>query len=238
MLTGYIEQIAPEFVHGWAADTEQPDIVIDVAIYLDGRRIAEVSCSSLRKDLRELGIYGQGLHGFHYIFPTPLPQYGGHRMTIRFARSGGILPNGEKVLGTWQPLGAILITAPGRSGTTLLMSRLSRSAQICIADMHPYEVRQMAYWATVVRTLSGAADFERSTHPDRLESDRFRVGSNPFSHPDYRELFRTKELEREYYHEFVPSSSHDTARTMIEEYYLRIRSDQQKPEAVLFAEKN
>ncbi len=238
MLTGYIEQIAQEFVHGWAADTEQPDATVHVAIYLDGRRIAEIACSNLRRDLRDLGIYGQGLHGFHYIFPTPLPQYGGHRVTVRFVRSGDVLPNGDKVLGDWQPLRGILITAPGRSGTTLLMSRLSLSPQICIAEMHPFEVRQIAYWATVVRTLTGTADFERSMHPDRLEGDGLRVGSNPFSHPDYTELFRTKELEREYYRRFVPDNLRNTARTMIEEYYLRIRCDQQKPEAVLFAEKN
>ncbi len=32
MLHGYIEKIAPNFVHGWAADTEQPDSMIDAAM--------------------------------------------------------------------------------------------------------------------------------------------------------------------------------------------------------------
>jgi hypothetical protein len=238
MLTGYIEQISPMFVHGWAADTEQPDVVVDVAIYLDGRRIADVSCAHLRKDLRDLGIYGQGLHGFHYTFPSPLPEYGGNRVTVRIARTGAILPNADKALSEWQPLQAILVTAPGRSGTTLLMNRLARSPQIVAGEMHPFEVRQIAYWSGVVATLSGPADFEHATHPDRLEGDGFRVGASPFSHPNYRDLFRRKELESEYFQQYVPTQLRDLAQRIVLEYYLRIRDDRQKLGAVFFAEKN
>ena len=238
MLHGYIEEITPDFVHGWAADTEQPDAVLEVAIYIDGRRIAQVACGDFRADLRDTGRYGAGQHGFHYVIAPPLSQLAAERVTVRFARSGVIMPNGEAVLSPWQPLTPILITAPGRSGTTLLMSRLARSPQIVVGEMHPFEVRQIAYWSTVVATLSGPADFERSTHPDRLEGDGFRVGANPYSHPSYTELFQAKELEREYYRDYVPEQWRDVARRMILEYYLRIRDDRQKPAAAFLAEKN
>jgi hypothetical protein len=118
------------------------------------------------------------------------------------------------------------------------MGRMSLSPQICIAEQHPYEVRQISYWSTVVGTLAAGADFERSTHPDRLEGDGFKVGSNPFSHANYADVFRTGELESEYFRTFVPGQLRDMARTIIEEYYLRLRNDQAKPRAVFFAEKN
>jgi hypothetical protein len=238
MLTGYIDKISSDTVHGWAADTDEPDAVIEVAIYVDGRRVAQVACSELRKDLRDLGRYGAGRHGFHHVFTPPLPPLTTERVTVRFARTGAILPNGDAALSRWQPLSPILITAPGRSGTTLLMSRLARLPQITVGEMHPYEVRQIAYWSTVVRTLSRPADFDRATHPDRLEGDGYRVGTSPFSHFAYRNVFRAKELDTEYFGRYVPAELHDLARRMILEYYLRIRDDRQKPDAVFFAEKN
>ena len=95
----------------------------------------------------------------------------------------------------------------------------------------------MSYWSTVVRTLAGAADYERSMHPDRLEGDGFKVGANPFSHPDYVDVFRTRELESEYFQTYVPEQLGDLARKVIGEYYLRIKEDRQKPDAIFFAEK-
>jgi hypothetical protein len=171
MLVGYVGKIEADFVGGWAADTENPDAAIDVVIYVDGRRVAQVSCNDFRQDLLDLKIYGHGRHGLRYTFPTPLPLNAIDRVTVRFARTGAVVPNGERVSLGWNPLRAILVTAPGRSGTTLMMSRLSVSPQICVAETHPFEVRQISYWATVVATLAGAADFERSMHPDHLEGD-------------------------------------------------------------------
>jgi hypothetical protein len=164
-----------------------------------------VAGGGFRPDLRDVGTYGRewpGSHGFHHTFSAPLP----------------IVPNGEKVLAGWKPLQAILVIALGRSGTTLLMSRLSLSSQICIADMHPFEVRRLSYWSTVVGTLAGEADFERSMHPDRLEADGFKVGANPFAHPDYVDVFQTKELEAEYFRTYVPGQLQDIAHRVIEEY--------------------
>jgi hypothetical protein len=235
MLVGYIEEIAADFVHGWAADTEHPDAVVDVAIYVDGKRVAQVPCGDLRRDLQDLGRYGEGRHGFRFTFATPLSV--SDRVTARFVHTGGIVPNGERLFADYTPLNAILVSAPGRSGTSLLMGRLSLSPQICIAEMHPFEVRQISYWSTVVATLTRQADFQRSMHPDRLEGDGYSVGSNPFSHPNYAEVFRKRELETEYFQTFVPTQLRDVALKMIEEYYLRVRDDGAKHQASFFAEK-
>jgi hypothetical protein len=119
-----------------------------------------------------------------------------------------------------------------------MMGRLSLSKQICVAEKHPYEIRQISYWATVVATLAGVADFEHSMHPDRLEGDGFKVGSSPFSHPNYADVFQTAELGTEYFRAYVPGQLRDVAHRVIEEYYIRLRGDQGKPHAGFFAEKN
>src|SRR4029077_14208930 len=128
-------------------------------------------------------------HGFAWHISPPLPLHLLDRVTVRFARTGVVLPDGDRPF-RGAALRPVLVTAPGRSGTTVLMSRLSRSPQICIAEVHPFEVRQVSYWSTVVRTLSGEADYQRSMHPDQLEGVGFKVGSNPFSQPDYVDVFR------------------------------------------------
>jgi hypothetical protein len=238
MLVGHVGRVEPHFIGGWAADTEAPDSVVDVIVYIDGKRASRLSCDVFREDLLDLKIYGEGSHGFASHISPPLPLHLLDRVTVRFARTGAALPDGDRPIRGAAALQAILVTAPGRSGTTVLMSRLSRSPQICIAEAHPFEVRQVSYWSTVVRTLGGEADYQRSMHPDQLEGDGFKVGANPFSHADYIDVFQTRELEAEYYRAYVPQLLQDLAHRMIEEYYLRLRDDQAKQEAIFFAEKS
>jgi hypothetical protein len=237
MLKGHIGRIDPHGVAGWAADTESPDLVVDVLIYVDGKRVAKIACDRFREDLRALKIYGDGHHGFTHAFVEPLPPKFIDNVTVRFAQTGHILPNGEAHLSQRHDLGAIMITAPGRSGTTLMMSHLARSPQVCVAETPPFEVRHISYWATVASTLTSPADYDRSTHPDHLEGDGFKVGSNPFSQNSFADAFRSKELAAEYFGSYSVAQLHELARKMIVEYYLRLMDDQPKLNATLFAEK-
>lgn len=238
MLVGHIDRIGADRIDGWAADTDKPDSVEDVIIYVDGKRTARIACDRLRPDLRDLRDYGRGLHGFTWEVSPPIPAYLLDRITVRFARSGTTVPNGDATPAACTGLQAILVTAPGRSGTTLMMHRLSRSPQVCVAETHPFEVRLMSYWSTVVTTLTGPADYERSMHPDRLEGDGLKVGANPFVHQAYAEALPTRTLATEYFATYVSRQLIDTARTAIREYYLRIMDDRPKPHAMFFAEKN
>ena len=237
MLVGHVGRLAADVVGGWAADTENPDAAVDVIIYVDGKRVAQVACDQLREDLRDLQTYGEGRHGFRYQFPTPLPIAYLDRVSVRFVRTGALLPEGEKALPAPGRLQPILVTAAGRSGTTLMMNRLSRSPQICLAETPPFEVRLLSYWSTVVRTLTAEADHDRSMHPDNLEGDGFKVGSNPFWHRAFAAAFRTPELKTEYFKTYSPREAQDFARKMIMEYYLRLKDDQGKDKAIFFAEK-
>jgi hypothetical protein len=238
MLVGHIDRIEPYRIGGWAADTDAPDSVEEVIVYVDGRRAARIACDLPRTDLRDRGDYGEGHHGFIWEASPPIPPYLLDRITVRFARSGMTVPRGEIKSAGGVSLNAILVTAPGRSGTTLAMHRLSRSPQICVAEAHPYEVRLLSYWSTVVATVTGPADYERSMHPDRLEGDGFKVGANPFSHMNYAAVFQASTLATEYFGTFVPQQLHDVTRTVISEYYLRVMDDRRKAEAIFFAEKN
>ena len=182
MLIGRLELVEPNLVAGWAADTEAPNSIVDVIIYMKGARVAQVSCDQLRQDLEartDLG--GNGRHGFRYNFDPPLSCKSASWVSVRIARNGATLPGERKENTRHATFSPILVTAPGRSGTTLLMNRLSQSPDICVARIPPFEVRLITYWTTVFRTLAAAPNFEKSTHPDQLAGDGFRFGSNPFS---------------------------------------------------------
>jgi hypothetical protein len=238
MLAGYVDVLEPGFVAGWAADTVTPEAIISVIIYLNDRRVATVPCDRQRPDLHvRADLLGYTRHGFHYTFSPPLDFNRACCVNVRFASSAGLLPNGTRSGGRNQPLSPILVTAPARSGTTFLMHRLSQSANICLVETQPFEVRLLAYWSAVYRTLTGAADFEKSTHPDRPEGDGFRIGSNPYAHEEYARGFVKRTQPAEYFSQFVPHVAAEFVRTVIDEFYLRLRDDQGKQDATKFAEK-
>jgi hypothetical protein len=238
MLVGHLDTVDHAYIGGWAADTDAPESVVHVIIYFDGKRAAQVRADRFRQDLHALGSYGSGNHGFRYELTDPLPLSLLNRISVRFAETGALLGDGNKRFEGTAGLSPILVTAPGRSGTTFLMNRLAQCREICVAETPPYEVRLLAYWSTVSHILTAEANFERSTHPDRLEGDGFNIGSNPFSDPSFANVFRDGNLGAEYFSIFVKQHLHDLARNLIVEYYARIRDDYGKHSACLFAEKN
>jgi hypothetical protein len=98
MERGFIDSITRQGISGWAADSVRPDESIDVRVYLNGSQIAQITCDRPREDLRELGAYGDGRHGFAYEFSPPLPSGSEARVTIRFAKSLGLVRNGDALL--------------------------------------------------------------------------------------------------------------------------------------------
>jgi hypothetical protein len=132
---------------------------------------------------------------------------------------------------------SILVTAPGRSGTTLLMGLLARSPAIVAAELVPYELRLLSYYSAAFQVLTAPADLEKSTHPDRLEGDGFHIGFNPFHAPQYLPAFRDRATLLEYYQTYVPERTLAFMREMVCGYYTRLAADKAKPDARYFAEK-
>jgi hypothetical protein len=131
----------------------------------------------------------------------------------------------------------ILVTAPGRSGTTLLMGLLAKSPAIVAAELVPYELRLLSYYSAAFNVLTAPADLDRSTHPDKLEGDGFHIGFNPFHAAQYAGAFRDRSQLADYIQAFAPDRTLAYVRDMMGEYYARLARDKGKTEARYFAEK-
>jgi hypothetical protein len=132
----------------------------------------------------------------------------------------------------------ILVTGPGRSGTTLLMSLLAASPGIVAADLPPYETRQLAYYGNAHHVLTQPADTVRSTHQDRVHGDFYHIGFNPYNGPAHDQAFRTQALVQDFSAHYVPAQLDSAFAGLVREYYGRMARDHGKPGAALFAEKN
>ena len=254
MRGGHVDAISRKFVAGWAADPEQPGHRLALTVTIDGVFAGETVAERLRPDLARLGRFGDGRHGFNFTFTEPLDPTQDHVVLVRYASDGVLLPNGEQriprgaqhdeaaatagrrraIAGDMTP---ILVTAPGRSGTTLLMSLLARSPQIVAAELVPYELRLLSYYAALYNVLTAGADLERSTHPDRLEGDGFHIGFNPFNSPQYNVAFRNQAVARDFWENQAPSRLQAFVREVVEEYYARLAQDRGKGRVRYFAEK-
>lgn len=251
MRGGHVDAISRRVVAGWAADPEQPGDRLTVTITVDGQTLGEVVADRLRNDLASLGRFGDGRHGFSFEYPEPLDTAREHVVRVAFP-DGKLLPNGEQRLPAAAQAAApvareagaaaagllpVLVTAPGRSGTTLLMGLLARAQGIVAAELVPYELRLISYHAAAFAVLTGPGDFERSTHPDRLEGDGFHIGTNPFNTQAYGGAFRRQAVMRDFYDGFVPVQVAESARVQIDEFYRRLAADRGKTGVKFFAEK-
>lgn len=91
-LIGYVDQIGPSFVRGWAADRDNPGTSLSLRIYLDGDLVALGVADLPRDDLRAAG-YGEGRHAFHLPAPTKA-LFCGEVLTVTAVASDG----GEKLV--------------------------------------------------------------------------------------------------------------------------------------------
>jgi hypothetical protein len=264
MRGGHVDSVTRKTVAGWAADSQQPDRRLELRIEVDGREAGRVRAERLRPDLAALGKYGDGAHGFLFIFPEELAAGRDYSVSVRF-EDGRLLPNGVCVLrgdGTrsappppvaaTRPLPApdsapaaaagdapapILVTAPGRSGTTYLMSCLAASPQIVVAELVPYEVRLLSYYAAAFNVLTAPADLDKSTHPDRLEGDGFHIGFNPFTAAQYAQAFSNRRELHDFQDVYAPTRMGEAIADTVREYYRRLARDKAK-QVTFFAEKN
>ena len=258
MRSGHVDAMSRTQVSGWAADSDRPDTALEVCLLVNGEEAGRALAQRMRGDLAALGKYGRGHHGFSFTFPEALQGDRDHMISVRFAEDMRPLPAGERTIPRDHaatpvmtaeleaPASApaeagpdpILVTAPGRSGTTYLMSCLAASPKIIVAELVPYEVRLLSYYAAAFGVLTAPADQERSTHPDRLEGDGFHIGFNPFSGAQYVQAFRGKEALASYHADWAPTRLGTAMADIVREYYRRLAVDRGKRAVPFFAEKN
>jgi Sulfotransferase family len=239
MFRGRLDGISRTSLSGWAIKDDGGEPT-NVVLYVNGQRWAELVCDKPRPDLQNIAGLTRCDLGFEFRFPSPLPADIDISISVRDKESAELLPGGQALLPSQASsagLTPILVTAPGRSGTTRLMGKLARSNKIVVAESHPYEIRLLAYYSTAAHVLSARADFERSMHPDRLQGSGFEVGFNPFSRDADVPWFKNPALSRELFSEYAPREILGVFRKIVNEYYLRLRDDQRKSGALYFAEK-
>ncbi|MEK6288853.1 MAG: glycosyltransferase [Acidobacteriota bacterium] len=73
-----------EIIHGWAWDSNHPDLPLEVDIYDGDRLLATVTADEYRKDLHDAG-KGSGEHAFSYRVPASLRDGRAHSIRVRVA---------------------------------------------------------------------------------------------------------------------------------------------------------
>lgn len=98
MLHGHVDEVSRRAIQGWAADDANPGTALDVSIFINGRKIAQVACSRPRQDLRQTGQYGDGNHGFAFQFAQPLSDDEETHLSVRFSQTSGSLTRGDCII--------------------------------------------------------------------------------------------------------------------------------------------
>lgn len=112
MLQGHVDRITRQVVTGWAADAAAPDDRVAISIFVNGRKLAQFDCDQPRSDLRHMGLYGEGRHGFRYEFAPPLPDTEASRIAVRFAESGLLLGHGNALIARGAAEAAVVPSPP------------------------------------------------------------------------------------------------------------------------------
>jgi hypothetical protein len=87
-LVGFVDVFTRDAVAGWAASKTNPDEVVDISVFVDERKVAQVTCNRPRADLAKAGNFGDGARAFFHRFDPPLPDDRETRVTVVHAGSG------------------------------------------------------------------------------------------------------------------------------------------------------
>lgn len=93
MLEGYVDQVTPQCVSGWAADDAEPDCTVEVLVMVNGAKVARVACDRFREDLKRTERFGEGRHGFCFSLEDAIPDGATADVGVHFTETG--LPVGN-----------------------------------------------------------------------------------------------------------------------------------------------
>ena len=213
MLVGFVDVCTREGVSGWAASKMDPDEVLDISIFIDDGKVAQIACNLPRQDLAKAGQFDDGARAFAYPFDPPLPAEGETRVTIVYSRTGVPLSGGAVsfvggVLQQLEPPAALaedepwLLAPPSdprglfewlglyceRGGLALLLSRLAFGGE------RPERTHYAAFGAyprSVEDVLRWGTYYPRDHLHELLLSDAFQTGLIPLflrAFPEKRRL--------------------------------------------------
>jgi hypothetical protein len=237
-------------VAGWAVDTDHPGQPVDVVISVNGRVATIVETSHSRSDVSEwmkahiepeFHSAITGCYGFAFSFEPPLSVFQEQNVEVRYAATDDLLGNGFKKLSVPKSgdtrISPLLVTATGRSGSTLLMQRLARHPGIVIADRYPFEIKLISYYTRAYQVLASGADRDRSSNPGSIVTDPYFIGYNPYNRPGYFAIAKDRGVLEDFFEKKVPQTLVDALGQLLLGYYDALTVDQGKAGARFFAEK-
>ena len=241
MNVGHVDSSDHHSIIGWAANADSPGTRLEVRIMVNGAEHGRVVANAPRDALRQRGLYGDGAHAFTYVFDPPLSPLHAYDIVVRFTDPPADVPNGRFRLDpvdkrdlTLRPL---LVTATGRSGTTLLMRRLGNSREIVIADRYPFETKLLTYYAHALEVMTTASSPRTSVALDDIIKDKYRLSLNPFHESWMEDVYPNPAMLHQFFGRRAMARLHPAFRAIIDDFYRDMQMYSQKPRARFFAEK-
>jgi hypothetical protein len=93
-LRGYVDEIAPRRIAGWAQNIQHPEAPVCLDILAGGHLIGQVLANRYRNDLAAAGL-GSGRHGFEFIPPAGLV-FTPHTVEVRRSSDAVALVRSDK----------------------------------------------------------------------------------------------------------------------------------------------
>ncbi len=243
MLVGHVDLLQRPGIAGWAGDTDHPDAQIEITILLNGRECARVVADKLRPDLQALGTFGDGRHGFDYVFEQPLSALQSYDVQVQFAATSELVPAGratlapEPVLFT-DPLSPILVSSIEPADADLMLRALGEHQQVIIADLPAASLQLLSYYARAAEVMNSPSHGSPGLPPLPGAADNLVIGRNPFHHPSLQQIFPRKRLLHEFFARSAGRLINTAFRSVVVELYLELATQRQKHEVRHFAEKS
>ena len=241
MLIGHIDRLDRHYLSGWAVDTENPEAILEVAILVNGQEWQRVKADNPRADLFERGDFGHGAHGFTYLFDRPMSLLSRYHIQLIGYCDGRSRPIAEQKLGPLpvisRPRTPVLVTASGRSGTTILMKHLSASGSIITYNKYPYEMKLLSYYCKAFDVMTASASIDAAAPADAFYKDPNHLAANPFNHFDFEAAFGNTTTLYEFFDQKAAPRVAEAFRSTILEFYSLMADKNGKSESVYFAEK-
>jgi hypothetical protein len=241
MQTGHIDRFDHHCVMGWAADPDTPDKRLTLRVMVNGAEQGRVVADQPREGLRKRGNFGDGAHAFEYRFDPPLSPLRRYEVVVRFEDNPSDVPGGRFCIEPEraqdlrvQPL---LVTATGRSGTTLLMHRLCNGREIVTADFYPFEMKLLTYYAHALEVLTMASSVQQPPSMDEVIRNPHLLGLNPMHHPQMERAYPERAALYRFFGRRSTARLSLAFREIVDEFYEDLRVYNRKPAARFFAEK-